>query len=152
MPNLFVFDYIISICRIMRKGHTAIPEFVKSGYTYHHDSQQPFNLPLARTRSGNRGNVQRLRMGLCVEVIWTSGRWGTLRHASDQHHPSLMDIPQNQLRQLNQVIIHFHPMPRSFAGIHLHNTQTRKGQTSGHWERRWRVGCMGIKLEQSSMW
>jgi hypothetical protein len=44
MPNLFVFDYIISIYQVTGMERTAIPEFVEAGYTYHHDCQQPFNL------------------------------------------------------------------------------------------------------------
>jgi hypothetical protein len=49
MPNLFVFNYNISIYQVMGMGHTAIPELVEAGYTYYHDRQHPFDLPLALT-------------------------------------------------------------------------------------------------------
>jgi hypothetical protein len=85
MPNLFVFDYIISIYQVTGMERTAIPEFVEAGYTYHHDCQQPFNLSLAPTLCG-WGDIRKPGMGLCVEVISTASRMGRLGNARYQYH------------------------------------------------------------------
>lgn len=65
MPNLFVFDYMISICRMIRVGHTAIPEFVEAGYSYYHDCQHPFNLPLAYICAWMGGHTEAINGTLC---------------------------------------------------------------------------------------